>query len=111
MAYQDLREWIKKLEDENELARVKTKVNWNLELGGITKEVLDRGGPALLFENIKDHEKTLCTKLFTGSLGSFSRVALMLGLPRETPYKELIKVWRERIKKPIKPVMVDTGSL
>lgn len=109
MAYQDLREWSKKLEDENELARVKRKVNWNPELGGITREVLDRGRRALLFENIKDHEKTLCAKLFTASLGSFSRVALMLGLPKEMPYKDLIKVWRERIKKPIKPVMVDTG--
>ena len=65
MAYKDLREWIKKLEEEGELARVKAKVDWDLEMGGIVQEVFDRGGPALLFENIKDHEDTLSTKFFT----------------------------------------------
>ncbi len=109
MAYQDLREWIQKLETEKELLRVKSMVDWNLEIGGVLREVLDRGGPALLFENIKDYNTTLCTRLFTASLGTFARVALMLGLPKDTPYKKLIQVWRERSKKPIKPVIVNTG--
>jgi len=109
MAYNDLREWIAKLEKEGELARIKTEVDWNLEIGAIARENMDRGGPALLFENIKDHKNTLCKKLFTCSLSTFSRVALMLGLPKDTPYKELIQVWKERIKKPIKPVIVDRG--
>lgn len=111
MAYHDLREWIQKLKKEGELAEVKTQVDWNLEIGGIVQESFDRGGPALLFGNIKDYQNTLCKKLFTGSLSTFSRIALMLGLPKETPYQELIKVWRERSKKPIKPVIVDRGPV
>jgi UbiD family decarboxylase len=109
MAYNDLREWISKLEAEGELARIKTEVDWDLEIGGITREVADRKGPALVFENIKDCKRTICTKLFANSLGSFSRIALMLGLSKDTPYREVIKVWRERTKKPIKPVIVDRG--
>jgi UbiD family decarboxylase len=109
MAYRDLREWIKTLEKEGELARVKTEVDWNLEIGGILRRICDTAGPAVLFENIKDYKDTICTKLFTGSLATFPRVALMLGLPKDTPYKELITVWRERSKKRIKPVLVDTG--
>ena len=109
MGYQDLRAWIQKLESEGELARVSQKVDWDLEIGGITQETFDRRGPALLFENIKDHEDTLCTKLFTGSLATFSRMALMLGVDKYTPYPELIGIWRERSKNPIKPVIVDTG--
>jgi hypothetical protein len=33
----------------------------------------------------------------------------MLGLPKETPYRDLIRIWRERIKKPVKPVVLDKG--
>jgi UbiD family decarboxylase len=109
MAYKDLRDWLATLERESELVRVKREVDWNLEIGGIVREICDTAGPAVLFENIKDYKETLCTKLFADSLATFSKVALMLGLPKDTPYKELIKIWRERSKKRIKPVIVDTG--
>jgi UbiD family decarboxylase len=109
MAINDLREWISVLEKEGELARVKTEVDWDLEIGGVLRETMDRKGPALLFENIKDYKDTICTKLFCGSLATFSRIALMMGLAKDTPYKELIQVWRERVKKPVKPVVVATG--
>ncbi len=109
MAYRDMRDWIDTLEKEGELARVKTEVDWDLEIGGVLRETMERKGPALLFENIKDHKDTACTRLLSASLATFSRMALMMGLPKDTPYKELIQVWRERSKKPIKPVVVDTG--
>jgi UbiD family decarboxylase len=109
MAYGDMREWIDTLEKEGELAKIKTEVDWELEIGGIAREAVDREGPALLFENIKDYKSTICTKLFTCSLSTFSKIALMLGLPRDTPYKDLIQVWRERVKKPVKPVIADRG--
>src|SRR4030067_2440969 len=101
MAYTDLREWLKKLESENELAKVKAKVDWNLEIGGIVQEAFDREGPALLFENIKDHEETLCKKLFVGSLATYPRIALMMGLPKNTSSRELVKTYMERLKKPL----------
>jgi UbiD family decarboxylase len=107
MAIKDLREWITKLKSEGELSQVKAEVDWNLEIGGILREVCDTHGPAVLFENIKDHKDTICSKLCVGSLATFPRVALMLDLPKDTPYRELIKVWRERSKKPIKPIVVD----
>lgn len=109
MGFYSLREWIEKLEVEGELKRVKAEVDWNLEIGGVLRETCDIEGPALLFENIKDYKNTLCTRLFTGSLSTFSKIALMLGLPKETSYEELIKIWRERSKKRIKPTTVHTG--
>ncbi len=109
MAYKDLREWLATLEQEGELARITAEVDWHLEIGAIARENMDRGGPALLFERIKDHTDTLCTKLLTCSLSSFSRIALMLGLSKDTPYKELIQVWRERMRKPVEPVIVTSG--
>lgn len=109
MAYRDLREWIATLEKAGELARVTTEVDWYLEIGGVLRENMERQGPALLFENIKDYQQTIGTRFLSGSLATFSKVALMLGLPKDTPYKELIRVWRERARKPIKPVLVETG--
>ncbi|MDY7036678.1 MAG: UbiD family decarboxylase, partial [Thermodesulfobacteriota bacterium] len=109
MGFQDMREWITRLDKEGELARITEKADWDLEIGGITQETFDRKGPALLFENIKDHENTICTRLFTGSLATYARVALMLGLSKETPYPDLIRIWRERSKKPLKPIIIDSG--
>jgi UbiD family decarboxylase len=111
MAYADLNEWILALEREGELSRVKAKVHWELEIGAIVQEVFNRRGPALLFENIKDHENTFCKKLFTASLSSYSRIALALGLSKDTPPKDLIEVYRKRVKNPIEPVTVDTGPV
>jgi 4-hydroxy-3-polyprenylbenzoate decarboxylase len=48
MAYEDLRSFLKALEKEGELRRVRAEVDPYLEVGEIT----DRG-PALLFENVK----------------------------------------------------------
>jgi 4-hydroxy-3-polyprenylbenzoate decarboxylase len=111
MAYDDLNEWLATLEKEGELAKINKKVDWDLEIGGIVQENFDRKGPALLFENIKDHEDTWCRKLFTASLSTYSRIALALGLAKDTPPKELIKVYSERVKNLVKPVIVDTGPV
>ncbi len=35
MAYQSLRDWMGKLEEEGLLKRITTEVDWNLELGAI----------------------------------------------------------------------------
>lgn len=111
MAYEDLREWIALLEKENELKRVKVEVDWDEEIGGITRQALDMKErcPALLFENIKDYHQGPCSKLFTASLATYGRIALMLGLPKETPVREIVQTIRERIKNPIKPVIVKNG--
>lgn len=109
MAYQDLREWIEKLESEGDLAKVTKEVDWNLEIGAIARENMDRGGPTLLFENIKDHKDAICKRLITCSLSTHSRVAMMLGLPKDSPYKDIIQVWRKRTKERVKPVIIDSG--
>ena len=106
-----MREWIDTLEKEGELVRVKAKVNWDLEIGGITQEVFDQEGPALLFENIKDHENTICTRLLTAALSTYPRIALAMGLPKDTPYPDLIRHHLERRQRPLKPKIVKDGPV
>ncbi len=56
MPYEDLREFIKKLEDENELARIKHEVSVELEITEIADRAVKNGGKALLFENPKNYK-------------------------------------------------------
>jgi 4-hydroxy-3-polyprenylbenzoate decarboxylase len=51
MGYQDLREFIARLEREGELKRIAEEADVDLEITEITDRVSKRGGPALLFEN------------------------------------------------------------
>ena len=66
MAYHDLREWMKALERAKELKRVRESVSPILEIAEITDRAskagrkggvkgYEPGGPALLFENVKDY--------------------------------------------------------
>jgi UbiD family decarboxylase len=111
MASRDLRIWMQQLEAAGEFKRVTAKVDWNDEISQIIRKVYENKGPALLFENIKGHEKTFCRKLFTNGMGTQSRVNLMLGLSTETPVIDVIQTIRNRIKKPIAPVMVKSGPV
>jgi len=111
MAYRDMREWINTLESEGELKRIKAKVDWNLEISEIARRAMAERGPALLFENIKDHENTLCKQYFTNGIAKRSRIALMLGMPKNTDREDLVKLVKKRFKESIQPVTVKTGPV
>ena len=74
MAYKDLREFLARLEREGELKRISAEVDWKLEVAEITDRVTKRGGPALLFENVKGYKVPLAINLF----GSHRRMCLAL---------------------------------
>ncbi len=75
MEYRDLRDFIGQLESLGELKRISTEVDPYLEITEICDRTLRRGGPALLFENVKDSEFPLLGNLF----GTPKRVALGMG--------------------------------
>src|SRR5204863_44758 len=66
MSFWDMREWMTRLEKEGELRRITAEVDWDRELGAITRRVLEKKGPALLFESIKGYRKGRCTRLIKG---------------------------------------------
>lgn len=111
MGYKNLRQWIEMLESEGELKRIKAKVDWQGEIGAITRKVFSKRGPALLFENIKDYGDGICTRLFTGGLATKSRIAMMLDLPKGIRMKDLVEVVRERFKNPVEPKIVKNGPI
>src|SRR5207247_2696864 len=90
MSFWDMREWMTRLEKEGELRRITAEVDWDRELGAITRRVLEKKGPALLFESITGYTQGRCTKLFTSGLGSRARLARALGFPPDTSNAALV---------------------
>ena len=75
MAYESLREWIAALERANELKQIATEVNPILEITEIADRVSKKGGPALLFRNIKGKPGA---RVLINQFGSARRMNLAL---------------------------------
>jgi 4-hydroxy-3-polyprenylbenzoate decarboxylase len=108
LAYDDLRDWIKTLEKNGELKRIREEVSPELEITEITDRVSKigarhpagresdtdpgkwkyaPGGPALLFENVKGHPGH---KVLINQFGSERRMALALGVDKVDEIAERI---------------------
>ena len=99
----DLREFLKVLEEEHELQKIKVEVDPKHELGAICKIHNERpNSPALLFEKVKGHTTPVVGQL----LASDRRVALALGLSRENVFNETV----QRASNPIAPKLVSKGA-
>ncbi len=93
----DLRDFIALAEKEGELKRITAEVDWNLELSHIAKLNEEAQGPALLFENVKDYH----TPVMTSSCTTAQKLALILGLPKDTPLPEILRSWVKMGRNPI----------
>lgn len=104
MAFRDLRHYISTLEELGEVKRVKQEVHWNLEAGAILRRTYELGLPAPFFQKIKGYPEGY--RVFGGPLGNMRRVAIAMGLPPETPQRELMAEYLKRKEKLIKPLRV-----
>lgn len=116
--HDSMRELISDLEKEGELLRVKEEVDWNLEVGAITrramelgrvKSVKDGGQPALWFEKIKGYPKGF--SILGNVPASLKRVAMIFGHenPDKVTYPEMQDLFMHGLEHPIKPVVVKDG--
>src|ERR1700733_7816389 len=111
MGFLDMRQWMAQLEQHGELRRIKAEVDWDREIGAITRRVLEKKGPALLFENIKGYAGGRCTRLFASGLGARSRLALALGMARDASNRELVQHVMKMNREAISPVIVGSGPV
>ncbi|MGZ8136507.1 MAG: 4-hydroxy-3-polyprenylbenzoate decarboxylase [Methylococcaceae bacterium] len=94
MKYRDLRDFIKQLEKQGELKRVKVPVDPYLEMTEICDRTLKQGGPALLFENPVGGNIPVLANLF----GTPRRVAMGMGAESVTELRgigELLATLKE----------------
>jgi 4-hydroxy-3-polyprenylbenzoate decarboxylase len=90
MIYSSTKQCVDDLEKHGHLIRIKEEVDPNLEMAAIQLRVYQKGGPAILFENIKDCEFQAVSNLF-GSLerskfifrNSFSKVKQLIELKND----------------------------
>jgi 4-hydroxy-3-polyprenylbenzoate decarboxylase len=64
MGYRNLQQCIQDLEQHGHLVRLKTEVSANLEAAEIHRRVCERGGPAILFENVAGCRFPMVSNLF-----------------------------------------------
>lgn len=104
MAYQDLQDFIRSLEADGELKRIKAQVDPELEITAIVDRVSKAYGPALLFENVKGSafpvlinafgtEKRMAMSLKRDRLQDISdEIVALLGLVDKMPQDLMEKV-------------------
>ncbi len=88
MKYKDLRDFIDQLEKMGELKRVSLPIDTDLEMTEIADRTLRAGGPAILFENPKNHDTPVLANLF----GTPKRVALGMGQESVEALREVGKL-------------------
>src|SRR3989338_10183369 len=107
MGFSDLRDFIAALEKSGDLVRVRKEVDWDMEVGAISRRVFERAGPALLFEKIKDYPAGYA--ILNGPVATWRRVAIALGLAPDTPVRQIYAAYEERREKKLKPVVVQSA--
>ena len=106
----DLRGFIKQLEQRGQLRRISASVDSDLEIAEIANRMLQRGGPGLLFENVKGSPYPVAINL----LGTVERVcwAMNMESPQEleTLGKKLALLYQPRPPKKVSQA-IDLGKV
>jgi 2,5-furandicarboxylate decarboxylase 1 len=103
MNFPDLRSFLAALESEGELFKVRAELSPRLEAAAAITLVAHRTGQAVLLEKVKGYESPIVGNL----LGSYRRLAILLGVPE----KDLAKTYLERRSHPIKPRLVSQAPV
>src|SRR5262245_61362795 len=109
MLWQDLRQYLARLEALGDLCTVKG-ATWEEEIGAITELMTERQGPALLFDEIPGVPPgfRVASNLYTTA----RRTAIMLGLDPE-PQRTIAERFKERMAsfRPVPPNYVSDGPI
>jgi 4-hydroxy-3-polyprenylbenzoate decarboxylase len=110
MPWQDFREFVAALERAGEVQRVEG-ADPNLEMGALTELMAERQGPMLLFERIAGFPGG--PRVAAKAYATARRTAMALELPTDLSPFELLKAWRERVRRyrPIPPRGVTAGPV
>ena len=86
--FKDLRDFIKLLEDKEKLKRIALPIDPYLEMTEVCDRTLNQSGPALLFEQPKNHTVPVLANLF----GTTERVAMAMGATEAKELREIGKL-------------------
>lgn len=104
MAFDDNRQFIEALAGTGDLVRVKKEVDWDMEAPAIVRRSNELGGPAVLFERVKDYPPGF--RLFGGPLATYRRLAIALGLAPQISVQDMQASYYRISQRSIRPVVV-----
>lgn len=78
MAYKDLQDFIRQLDEKGLLKRIKIEVDSELEITEIADRISKQYGPALLFENVKGSPYPV----LINAMGTYERMSMALGVEK-----------------------------
>ncbi len=115
MHLKSLREFIDALTEIGAVQPIDVEVDWNLEIGAITRRSYEVRAPAPLFNRIRGIGDGLRVLGAPGGLNAdprtrFARIALSLGLPANTPGRAIVESLAASTTRPgIPPRYLQTG--
>ena len=107
-----LREYLDALRDLGELQEIAHEVDWNLEIGAVTRRCYETGAPAPLFSRVKGVEPGFRVLGAPAGLSArpgqrFARIAVSVGLPPGATALEIVEALsRAEDNPPIPPRVV-----
>ncbi|MGH7907781.1 MAG: UbiD family decarboxylase, partial [Candidatus Binataceae bacterium] len=101
----DLRSCLAAMVDHGLAVRIDDLIDWDVEAGAVMRYANEHGAPAQWFGNIKDSMKG--ATLLGGLYATYERIAVIMGLSRQTSYHELVEFCAENFSRRIKPVVVE----
>jgi 4-hydroxy-3-polyprenylbenzoate decarboxylase len=109
----DLRDWMARVDAIGEIKRVQG-AHWNLEMGAVAEMIYHarpENPPAILFEDLPGYPKGF--RVLSGMTNSPRRLALTLGLDMPSHPLDVVRAYRDRIKrfKLIGPTYVPKGPV
>lgn len=99
----DLRWFIQSVEEAGELARIRARVHWDLELSHVAKLNEQAKGPALLFEDVQDYPGR---SVLASMLTTPRRLAVALRAPEHATLCQMARLWVDRTRTLVPPVKV-----
>ena len=102
MAFEDLRSFLRVLEDNDELVRLRRPVQIRHEIAAGIRHISDTGGPALWFEDVVGHDMPVVGGIYA------SRKKALLALEVEDAAAGNA-LFHHGLRHPIEPQLVDSG--
>src|SRR4051794_22165538 len=99
----DQKSFIERLKKTGDVKIVDKQVDWDLELGAISRRMTEIDGPALVFNNIKDYAGQ---SIFVNPISTWRRAAVTLGLPAHASIREIYDEYILRDSNAITPKLV-----
>ena len=112
MAFYDLRDFMESCDKAGELVTIDKEVDWNLEVGAISRRICEIGAPMAHMTNIRgvsNGASVLGSPFSKGWRTDFARVALALEIDPDASYHTLMDEFVQRMANPIRPLQVADG--